>query len=571
MNLKVVLQTQKHYISIVLAVMVIAGLTGLRLLGVFETFELRLLDSFFKMRPQELPEARITLVTVDEPDLRQLEQWPISDAIMAQMLSNIRAQHPRVIALDIYRDFPVEPGSQPLLDVFTSTPNLIGVEQVGENPVAPPPALAERNQVSFSNLLLDADGKVRRALLSVKQDDDVQFGLGTLAALQYLNHDHVIPQPRAPEEERVYLGHATFDHLQPWAGGYGRYDSQGYQIMLNYRKPAQTFQALSIVDAINDRVPESLVRDRIVFIGVTAPSLNDNFLTPYSRSNISPSTQTPGIEIHAQIASQIISAALDGRALLKVVPFFVEALSIIGFTLMGIRIAGVPLTSRQSLHQPSTQKLIIGLFFIGGVAIASSYGAFLMGWWIPVATSLIALVTASSLGSAWQSHTLHQLAYRDSLTRISNRRAFDQYLNEKVVTKQSISIVLCDIDYFKHFNDNYGHQAGDDCLIKVAQALRQAVRPSDFVARYGGEEFVVVLSNTQPDKAVQIAERMCRQVTSLQVPHALSDVSDFVSLSCGVASMPHPSIHTAKELIESSDKALYQSKLNGRNRVTYFE
>jgi diguanylate cyclase (GGDEF)-like protein len=571
MNLKAILQTQKHYLSLLLVAVVIAGVTGLRLLGIFEPLELFLLDSFFKLRPRELAESRITIVTVDENDLRQLEQWPISDEILAQLLSNIRAQHPRVIALDIYRDFPVEPGHQQLLEVFESTPHLIGVEQIGENPVAPPPTLDASDQVSFSNLPLDADGTVRRALLSVKQDGDIQFGLGTLAALEYLSHDQITPQPQAPEQGRVQLGQSVFTELQPMAGGYGHYDNQGYQIMLNYRKPARTFQTISAVDAIDDRIPESLVRDRIVFIGVTAPSLNDMFLTPYRESNISPSTQTPGIEIHAQIASQIMSAALDGRSLLNSVPLMVEYISILGFTLLGISITGLPLKPHQSQRQPSTHKLTASIAIAGSVAIGSSYGIFLLGWWIPVASSLVALVIASAVGSTWQSHSLHQLAYRDGLTRIANRRSFDQYLDEKVTAKQTISIVLCDIDYFKHFNDNYGHQAGDECLIKVAQALQHAVRPSDLVARYGGEEFAVILAGTTIEAAGQVAERMCKQVTALQVPHALSDVSDFVSLSCGVASMPHPEIHTAEELIEAADKALYQSKLSGRNRVTQFE
>ncbi|MEM9449480.1 MAG: CHASE2 domain-containing protein, partial [Cyanobacteria bacterium P01_E01_bin.6] len=510
------------------------------------------------------------IITVDENDLQQLAQWPISDNVLARLLNNIKAQEPRIIALDIYRDFPIAPSSEELTRVFQSTPNLIGIEKIGNVPVAPPPDLSHLNQVGFSNLPLDFDGKIRRAILSVYSEDKLQFGLAAFTALQYLEKENLFPDNQASEKGVARFGDTEFTSLSSFSGGYGKLDSYGYQIMLNYRKPAHTFQTLPITDALEDRIPSSLIRDRIVYIGVTAPSLNDNFLTPYDDNNTSEMIQTPGVEIHAQITSQILSSVLDNRPLLKVVPTIYEGFLVAGFTFLGMGIIIIYLKPHQSLQIPAIGNITLSLLFIGGVTLCGSYGSFLLGWWIPVAVPLIALFTSASLGAVLQNQTLYHLAYLDGLTKISNRRCFDHYLNKELSSKKKLSLILCDIDYFKHFNDTYGHQSGDECLIKVANALRQATRPSDFVARYGGEEFAVILSNTDCNLAQQIAERMRKQILALKIPHKMSDVSDFVTLSCGVASVPYSTIKTVKELIEAADKALYESKVNGRNRVSIF-
>lgn len=551
--------------------MVMIGVIGARMLGIFEPFELFLLDAFFKQRPHEPIDSRIVVVTVDEEDLRQLAQWPISDAILAQVLGNINSQNPRLIALDIYRDFPVEPGSQQLLDIFTSTPHLVGIEQVGEIQVGPPPELAIRNQVGLSNLLIDSDGKVRRSLLSVNQDNTVQFGLAAFAALQYLNQEDIILQPQSLAKGTFRLGDTIFTSLSPFAGGYGNFDGHGYQIMLNYRKPLQPFQTLSIIDAIENRIPSNLIHDRIVFIGVTASSLNDTFLTPYGISNLPEMSHAAGVEIHAQITSQILSAALDDRPLLNVLPTIVECFSIIGFTVLGVRIAMIHPKSHHDVCSSIIENIVIYLGFISGITIGLSYITFLFGWWIPVASSLISLLAATSLGVIWQNQILKHLAYLDGLTQVANRRCFDQYLDTKISRQSNTSIILCDIDYFKHFNDSYGHQAGDECLIRVAQALKKATRPSDFIARYGGEEFAVILPNTPLKMAIQIAERIRKHVVMLCIPHQMSDVSEFVSLSCGVANVSNSNIQSSKELIEAADNALYTAKITGRNCVITFD
>ncbi|MGK7890782.1 MAG: CHASE2 domain-containing protein [Leptolyngbyaceae cyanobacterium] len=598
-NLKSLLPLKRYSSFFLIPPVTVALVLGLRMLSVFEPFELFLLDSFFRLRPHESADSRITIVTVDEEHLRQLAQWPLTDETLARLITNIRAQNPRVIALDIYRDFPNEPGSQQLADVFASTPNLIGIEQVGEIVVAPPPQLDRQNQVGFSNLMKDADGRVRRAILSVNDDNDggeLKFGLATLAALQYLSHEQIFLEPKdpntaspidvdpdSPQRVTVRLGDAIFQSLVPFWSGYGNIDTNGYQIMLNYRRPRRnfkTFRQLSIIDALENRIPEDDVSDRIVFIGVTAPSLNDLFLTPYRTSNLIEfdNSQTPGVEIHAQISSQILSAALDDRPLLKVSHLLGEALCILVTSAISVFLVSRYFKRQQDMTGSVGLKIVASLLGASTILIGSSFGVFLVGWWIPAATSITAMAIAGvwaiiwqNQSLIWQNQSLHHMAYLDGLTKVPNRRCFDDYLATQLSSTESLSVILCDIDYFKRFNDTYGHQEGDRCLVQVAQALQHAVRSPDFVARYGGEEFVVVLPKTNIPVALEVAERMRRHVQENQIPHKSSDVSDYVSLSCGVATLQGFDFQNSRELIEAADKALYEAKLKGRNCVCAFE
>ena len=165
---------------------------------------------------------------------------------------------------------------------------------------------------------------------------------------------------------------------------------------------------------------------------------------------------------------------------------------------------------------------------------------------------------------------LEQLAQTDALTKIPNRRQFEQRLQQEWRRMQRaqkpLSLLMIDIDYFKRYNDYYGHQKGDICLFKVAQTLQKAVyRASDLVARYGGEEFVVILPETDEAGAINLAKRIQAHIVSLSVPHQASEVSHIVTLSIGINSQIPSDNSSPNHLIAEADQALYTAKNKGRN------
>ena len=173
---------------------------------------------------------------------------------------------------------------------------------------------------------------------------------------------------------------------------------------------------------------------------------------------------------------------------------------------------------------------------------------------------------------AEKTSTLNRLAHLDSLTELANRRCFDQVLEQECqrMTRQQqpISLMMCDVDYFKCYNDAYGHQAGDDCLQKIAQAINANVRRTgDLATRYGGEEFAVIMPSTDHHQAAKVAEKIQRTMLDLQIEHHHSDVANQVTLSIGIASaIPKPTCRPAN-LVKVADKALYEAKVNGRNQI----
>lgn len=167
---------------------------------------------------------------------------------------------------------------------------------------------------------------------------------------------------------------------------------------------------------------------------------------------------------------------------------------------------------------------------------------------------------------------LENLSVLDSLTGIANRRRFDDFLDQEwrraIREKNHLSLILMDIDYFKAYNDHYGHQSGDECLKLVAINLgKTLMRPTDLIARYGGEEFVAVLPETSSNGALHIASQLHRQVEELHIPHAHSTVADHVTISLGVSTTLPTQAFPPSILIETADQALYQAKEEGRNRI----
>jgi diguanylate cyclase (GGDEF)-like protein len=171
-----------------------------------------------------------------------------------------------------------------------------------------------------------------------------------------------------------------------------------------------------------------------------------------------------------------------------------------------------------------------------------------------------------------ESHLIEELAHHDTLTGLKNRRVFDEHLErlwqQAIEESRSLAILMVDIDHFKAYNDRYGHQAGDQTLRRVAQALQGFVaRPGDVLARYGGEEFAVILYDIDAVHAEALGERMRRAVSELAIEHRESQVGVIVTISVGVAVVEPSEERKSRGALQLADQALYEAKVLGRNRV----
>jgi adenylate cyclase len=389
-NLKKV--TSRWHGAIVVAPAVSLGILAVRALGWMQPLELAALDLFFQLRPPAMTDERIVIVGATERDIENLGGWPTNDWILAAAIDKIKAQQPRAIGLDIYRNRSIAPGSQKLERILRSTPNLIGVEKVVSPTIPPSATLKSLNQSSSSDVMLDSDGVLRRAILFPLPGQNIQ-SLGLAVALIYL-HSYEVP-PQTAEDGALRLGAATFKPFESSDGGYVNTNAGGYQILLDFRGVSK-FKTVSLTDVLHERVPKALFRDRIVLIGGIAPSLNDAFFTPKSRREGGSHRRTSGVEIQAHLASQILDTAFGRRSHILVWNDALESFSIIASST--IAALAIWQWGRGGKKRSATSLLYIALAVatIGGTGIAiGSYALFLGGWWVPVVPAILATISTA--------------------------------------------------------------------------------------------------------------------------------------------------------------------------------
>lgn len=381
-------QLTTQQIVIITNLIVILILIMCNQIGLFQSLELRGLDYFFRLRPVEKKDPRIIIVGITEKDIQKLGHYPITDRDLVKVLTKIKAQKPRIMGLDLVRDLPVDPGHQDLINLLQNTPNLIGVKKVLGNKINPSSVLEKKGQVGISDVIIDIDGKVRRGLISANIDEKSYLSLGATLALKYLEKEGINLETVDEEKEIYRLGKALFYDLQSDDGGYINADDGGYQILLNYRGGTCQnqnnncpFTVVSFTDILEDQISANLMTDYLVLIGIFAESVNDIFYTPYT---VNDWTVFASVEIHANLASQIISEAIDGRKKINFIPQWGELIWLMIWTVLGSLSAVIIIKKPWS---------IIIIFILSGALILSSYYLFILSWWLPVALPLIGLIS----------------------------------------------------------------------------------------------------------------------------------------------------------------------------------
>ena len=394
---------------------------GLRLTGLLQLLEWQAYDQYMRWRPQPEDE-RIAIVGLDEGDVREQGQAIMPDAVYAEVIEKLSAQEPRAIGLDIFRDVPVEPGHERLQTVFRNTPNLVGVRKIlgdtDRDTIDAPPVLAELGQVGINDGVIDADNTIRRGLLMVTDPEGMQRpSLALYLALLYLDREGIGPDPVAGTDFWELNG-SVFRPFEASDGGYVRADAGGYQTLINYRGGSGRFETVSLGDVLNDRIPPDWAKDRIILIGAVGESFKDRFYVPYSGGLLEIPESMAGVEIHANLTSQIISAALDGRPLMRTWPEWVELLWIGAWAAAGALIVW------QQRH-PGRRPLVLQILSLtaaGAALVTITLGAFAAGWWLPSVPALLALAGGATGVTTYLAQSASQI-----------RQTFGRYLSAQIV------------------------------------------------------------------------------------------------------------------------------------------
>jgi adenylate cyclase len=416
------------------------GLIAAQQFGLFNRSEWQLRDYLFRQQtsqntlantaahPGQATADQIVIVTIDEQDIQTVKNWPISDDALADLLEKIRAQNPRAIGLDLYRDIPVGQGYERLAKVFETTPNLIGVENIIGDRVKPSPILKAQEQVALADLVLDDDRYIRRVMLTANDPKEPnpekaeKAGLATHVALKYLEADGINLEPIPGTKQHYRLGKAQFQPLEPGDAGYQARHGGGYQILLNWYGNETAFRHVAMRDVIAGKIPPDLMRGRMVFVGLIAESINDFFSTPYSGLQNAKRDATPGVIVHANIAHQLVESAK------------VQPRTIVGFSggQASLWIAVWSLTGIVGccwLSSGAVKRLLRGgdilwsTLLISAGLVGATYVAFGYGLLLPLTPALAAFITgvaSSSLICKQQKLEAANHALTDSLEQLQS-------------------------------------------------------------------------------------------------------------------------------------------------------
>jgi CHASE2 domain-containing sensor protein len=378
--------------------MVVTGLVmGVRYLGMLQNWELQAFDQILRLRPEEKPDPRLLVVTVTEDDIKaqnpEQRRGSLSDRDLWRLLQKLEQFKPRVIGLDIYRDFPVNHNYPDLATNLHKSDRLIAVckvsdSKVGEPGVAPPSEIQTTERLGFSDFVVDPDSIVRRQLLAMTPEPaspcTTPYAFNVQLAFRYLAEAGILP--KYTPNGFLQLGHVVFKPLESHTGGYQGVDALGYQVLLNYRPPKNVAEQVTLTQVLTGKINPNLIKGRIILIGTTANSFQDYWLTPYSNGQ-GYDQQLPGVIVQAQMVSQILSAVQDHRPLLWVLPLWGEVLWVWGWALIGGMLAW-------RFYSPLHLGLAIatGEVYLSGLCLGILVQS---SCWVPLIPAALALVATS--------------------------------------------------------------------------------------------------------------------------------------------------------------------------------
>lgn len=367
---------------------VVAVIAIARLTGSLQFLEWITLDLFLRLRPPEAIDERIVIIGIDETDIQQIGTHPLPDRAITELLQTLQSYQPAVIGLDMFRNLPVEPGHTELMTLLQTSPNVVVAERVLRPQIPPPPGLASAN-IGFSDVLLDGDGYVRRSLLGTPHPSvpsrirDYRFSLALRLASAYLAPLGVAIGNGLRDRSAIRFGTTELPRLHANSGGYVGLDAGGVQTLLNFRSGSRPFRRLSLRDIQAGNVQPAWLRDRIVIVGVTVASDQNNLRTAAISGGAPMSGWMYGTDFQAHATSQIISAVLDHRPLLSSWWDGWEYLWIFGWGAWGIYLGRCLTSPRRSL---------ISLGAVSTSLLGLSYGLLLGGLWVPTIPALLVLV-----------------------------------------------------------------------------------------------------------------------------------------------------------------------------------
>ncbi|MEM7758263.1 MAG: CHASE2 domain-containing protein [Cyanobacteria bacterium P01_A01_bin.40] len=383
---------QPPTIAILIACLTAAAFNSL---GWLQISERQLYDYYLRSRPLEPQDKKIVIVGITEKDIEQLG-FPISDDTLASLLTKIKAQNPRTIGLDLHRNVNIgESGNQKLDKIFSSTPQLIGVEKTdGGNPshlsISPPTQLRKLGQTGASEIIEDSEnGVVRRGYLYVQKSTEEEPipSLGLAVALKYLEGENIFPTGYG-EQSWLKLNDAVFPLLEANRLFYSEQAIDNYQTVINYCNNKDKFLHLSISEVLANKVEDNLFKDKIVFIGTMAETIEDIYTTPYSYRQENYDF-TYGVEIHASMTSQIVNAALNDRVIIKFLPIYWQYAGLFILLLTTSFSSWCLYTKNNFFPRKKIVVHIIYSIFSLIIVLIIGYLLLLVGWWIPTATVLL--------------------------------------------------------------------------------------------------------------------------------------------------------------------------------------